>query len=157
MHRTLGDARDWFHVFDRVIERLALEQCFVDMRLCPAEQDRVAVGTSADDLGGAKRRAAATDVFDHHSTQQGLHLGSPGAADGVECTARRKGDHELDRPCRIGLRARDRRVGQKCGSASDQMQKSTTGKFHRGLHSGAVGHSRIGIYGMSRSRDVTRL
>jgi hypothetical protein len=45
-------ARDWLQVFDRIIERPALEQGLVDVRLRPAEQDRLAVRPGACDSGG---------------------------------------------------------------------------------------------------------
>src|SRR5262245_16570855 len=101
------------------------------MGLCPSKQDRVAVRTGTSDLGGAERRASATDVFNHEGAEQRLHLVRPGATDGVEGTARRKGNHEPDRPCRIGLRAHHMWEGRQRGNARDKMQKLATEKFHK--------------------------
>src|SRR5262249_21214131 len=42
----------------------------------------------------------------------------------------RKPDDDANRPCRIGLRLRDARKSRQRGSASGEMQKFATGKFH---------------------------
>src|SRR4051812_21707994 len=125
-----GHARNRIQIFDRIIEWLALEQGLVDVRLRPAEQERVAVRPGACDGGSAYRTAAATHVFNHHRSEQGLHLIRPRATDSVECTTRWKRDNEPNRPRRISLRPRDARDGRKHGSARDQVQKLSTGKFH---------------------------
>ena len=125
-----GHARNRIQVLDRIIERPALEQRLVDVRLRPAEQDRVAVGPGAGDGGGTERGAAAADVLDHHGAEQRLDPVRPWATDGVERTARRKRNHEPDRPRRIGLRPRDARECRQRGGTRRQMQKSSTGKRH---------------------------
>src|SRR5882724_1683125 len=102
------------------------------MRLRPAEQDRVAVRLGACDGGSAYRAAAATHVFNHHRTEQGLHLIRPRATDSVERTTRGKRNHEPDGPCRIGLRPCNEGYGRQRGSARGQMQEFAAGKFHGG-------------------------
>jgi len=64
-----GDACDWIQVLDWIIERPTLEQCLVDVRQRPAEQDRVAVRLGACDGGGTYRSTATTDVFNHHRAE----------------------------------------------------------------------------------------
>src|SRR5207245_2345125 len=81
-------------IFDRIIERLGLEQRLVDVRLRPAEQDRVAVGSSACDRRSAQRGTAATDIFDHHRSEQRLHLIRQWATNGVERTPWRERNNE---------------------------------------------------------------
>src|SRR3954451_21704481 len=110
-----------------------MEQSLFDGGLRPAEQDRVAVRPGACDGGSADRAAAATHVFNHHRSEQGLHLICPRATDSVECTTRWKRDNEPDRPRWISLRLRDARDGRKHGSSNDQVQKLSTGKFHLAL------------------------
>src|SRR5438552_12159485 len=84
-----GHARNRIQVLDRVIQRPALEQGLVDVRLRAAEQDRVAIRPGACDGGGTERRAAATDVFNHHRAEQRLDLIRPWTTDGVERTTGR--------------------------------------------------------------------
>src|SRR6266496_4445353 len=79
-----GYAGNRIQIFDRIIERLALEQRLVDVRLRPAEQDRVAVGAGTCDGGSSERRTAAADIFNDHCSEQWLHLVRQWATDGVE-------------------------------------------------------------------------
>jgi hypothetical protein len=53
-----GHSRNRIQVFDWIIERPALEQGLVDVRLRPAKQDRVAVRLSACDSGGTNEPTA---------------------------------------------------------------------------------------------------
>jgi hypothetical protein len=48
-------------------------------------------------------------------------------------STRRKTDNDVDRPRRIRLRPCDSRYRRERGSARDQMQKISAGKFHSAL------------------------
>src|SRR4030095_14013174 len=85
-----GDAGNRIQVSDRIVERPTLEQRLINVRLRPAEQDRVAVRLGAYDGGSTYRSAAATDVLNHDRGEQKFHLLCPWASDGVECATRRK-------------------------------------------------------------------
>src|SRR6266446_4048046 len=123
-----GDAGNRVQIFDGIIERLAFKQRLVDMRLRPAKQDRVAVRSGPCDGGSSQRRAPATDVFNHHRSEQGLHLVRQWAANGIERTTWRERNNESDRPCWIALRRSKAREDRKRGSADDYLQKFPAGK-----------------------------
>src|SRR5207245_11243137 len=63
-------ARNRIEILDRIVERPALEQGLVEVRLRPAEQDGVAVRRSAYDCSGTERSAAPTDILDHHRAEE---------------------------------------------------------------------------------------
>src|ERR1700704_4014397 len=105
--RIGSNARNRIEVFDRVIERPALEQGLVNVRLSSTEQDRVAIRTGASDGSCTKRRATATDVFNHHRSDKRLHFVRPWATDKVECAARRKRHNKPNWLGRVSLRPRD--------------------------------------------------
>src|SRR5437879_4273280 len=88
--RIGGDTRNRVEVFERVVEGAALEQGLVNVRLGAAQQNRVAIRASASDGGSTERRATPANVFNHHGSDEGLHLVRPWATDKVECAARRK-------------------------------------------------------------------
>jgi hypothetical protein len=100
-------ARNRIEILDRIVERPALEQSLVDVRLRPAEQDGVAVRRSADDRSGAERSAAPTNVLDHHRAKERLELVRQRTADEVVGAAGRKRNDQPDRPRWIALRPRD--------------------------------------------------
>src|SRR5690349_20114501 len=102
--RVGGDASNWIQVLDGIVERSALEQGLVDVRLSSAEQDGVPIGLCARDSCGAERRAASSYVLNHHAADEGFHFVRPRARDEVESAARRKGNHKSDWPRRISLR-----------------------------------------------------
>jgi len=85
------------------------------VRLRPAEQKSCSVKPARATGGRAQRRAATTDVFDHHSAQRGLILSAHGRPNGVERTARREWNHEPD--CRVGYVLCDG-VREMAGSAA---------------------------------------
>ena len=93
-------ARNRIQVLNRIIERPALEQRLVDVREGAAEQNGVTVRTGAGDHGGTQRTAAAADVFDDHRAEQRFDLLHPWPRERVERSARRKWNHEPDRPRR---------------------------------------------------------
>jgi hypothetical protein len=100
-------ARNRIESLDRIVERPALEQSLVDVRLRPTEQDGVAVRRSAGDRNGAERSAAPANVLDHHRAKERLELVRQRTADEVIGAAGRKRNDQPDRPRRIALRPRD--------------------------------------------------
>src|SRR5262245_29987931 len=117
-------------VLDWIVERPALEQRLVDVRLSSTEQDRVAIRTRASDRGRTQRRATATDVFDHHRPDKRFHFVRPWAANKVECAARRKRHNKTNGFGWVSLSPRDAGEDCRCGSARGEMQKLSAGKFH---------------------------
>src|SRR5262249_48279432 len=99
--------RNRIEILDRIVERPALEQGLVDVRLCPAEQDGVAVRRSAYDRSGAERSAAPADILDHYRAKERLELCRQRTPDRVKGAAGRKRNDQPDRPRRIALRPRD--------------------------------------------------
>src|SRR5262245_55298511 len=94
--RIGGNARNRIQVLDRIIERSALEQGLVDVRLRSAEEDGVAIRAGARDGSGTKRGAAAADVFNHDRPDQRLHFVRPWTADKIERPTRRKWHHKAN-------------------------------------------------------------
>ena len=80
------------------------------------------------DGGSSQRRAPATDVFNHHRSEQGLHLVRQWAANGIERTTWRERNNESDRPCWIALRRSKAREDRKRCSADEYLQNLPTGK-----------------------------
>ncbi len=134
MHRDAEEidrrTRNRSQVLDRIVERPALEQRLVDVRLRPTEQDRIAVRRGARDGGPTQRRTATAHILKYHSTEQRLDLVRQRAPDGVERTARREGDHKPDPPRRIFLRDGNARAGRQRNTARSQIQKCAARKFH---------------------------
>jgi hypothetical protein len=62
-------ARNRVQVFDRIIERSALEQGLINVRQRAPKEDCIAVGAGTRDCGGTQRRAAAADVFNDHRAE----------------------------------------------------------------------------------------
>ncbi|MEA2880531.1 MAG: hypothetical protein QOF14_5727 [Hyphomicrobiales bacterium] len=69
MHRH---TRDWHEVIDRVVERSVLQQALINVRLGPAEQDRVTVWSGSRDCGCTNRRTAPSNVLHHDRADQAL-------------------------------------------------------------------------------------
>jgi hypothetical protein len=128
-----GYAGNRIQILDRIIERPALEQRPVDVRLRPAEQDRTAAGSGTRDGGSSERRTAATDVFNHHRSEQGLYLVRQWATNGVERSSWWERNDESDRPCWIALRRGEARQNRERGRAYAQMQELPAGTFHAAL------------------------
>src|SRR5262249_17666477 len=110
-------ARNRIQVLNRIIERPALEQRLVDVRKGAAEQNGVAARASAGDRGGTQGTAAAADVFNDYGAEQRFDLLHPWPGKGVECTTRRKWNHEPDRSRRIGFCAGNAPDGRQRGAA----------------------------------------
>jgi len=132
-------ARNRIEILDRIVERPALEQSLVDVRLRPAEQDGVAIRRSADDRSGAERSAAPADILDHHRAKERLELVRQRTADEVVGAAGRERNDQPDRARRIALRPRHARHGRQRGGADGETQECTAKHFHaRWRHSFAA-------------------
>src|SRR5215472_12614701 len=132
-------ARNRIESLDRIVERPALEQSLVDVRLRPAEQDGVAVRRSANDRSGGERSAAPTDILDHQRAKERLELVRQRTADEVVGAAGRKRNDQADRARGIALRPRDVRHGRERGGADGETQECTAKYFHaRWRHSFAA-------------------
>ena len=128
---TIGShACNRIEILDRIVERAALEQGLVEVRLRPAEQDGVAVRRSPYDRGRAERGAAPTDILDHHGAKKRFELVRQWTADEVIGAAGRKRNDQPDRPRGIALRPRHVRHGRKCGGADRETQECTAKQFH---------------------------
>src|SRR5262245_17068256 len=117
-------------VFDWVVKRGALEQGLIDVRERSAEQKRVAVRRGVGNRGGTDGTPATSYVFDDDYTKQAFHLIRERSADGIECAAGRKRNHEPDRVSWIALRADNPGDSGQRSNTNGQLQEFATAKFH---------------------------
>src|SRR5262249_4261866 len=101
-----------------------------------SRKERVAIGRRAHDrLGGdiaASTRPVLDDDWPAEPFRQPL---AHQTCDDVESASCGGTDDQTHRPRRIGLRPRETPHGRQRGSARDQMQKISAGKFHLNLPS----------------------
>ena len=97
-----------------------------------AEKDRVAVGRRVRDRGRGQRAAGAGLVLDKDRAEHPAlaDLVGPRPADDVEHAARRKRQHQADRPRWIGVRPQHAGRCGETGGTGRQGQKSATVRFH---------------------------
>src|SRR5262249_14214161 len=94
-------------------------------------QKRIAVGGCLHDRLGGDSAGGARSVLDYKLLAQPVRQPlSHQACRDVSGSARRKADDNADRSRRIRLRRGETRHGRQRGSARDQMQKISAGKFH---------------------------
>ena len=104
------------------------------MRADAADPHGVAVGPGIGDALGTVHTARAADVFDDDLLAQNFaHALRHEAAEHVLRSAGGEGNNHRDGSRRIRLRPSEARDDRECGSARDQMQKSTAGTFHDAL------------------------
>ena len=135
---ALADLADIGELFDRVVRWLALQIRCDGKRAGVGQQQGVAVGRLAGQLGGGNH-AAGTGFVVHHDLllQRLLHRHLHGARGKVDATARRVTHHHTDGFAGVGLRK---------GQASGRGQR---GKSQRGAQgAGDVG----GVHGAASLR-----
>src|SRR5262245_28493332 len=120
------------------------------------EQEGVAVGCAPRRLTGADVSAGTADILDVELPAEmlGQLLGSE-PREHVGQAAGREWDDDSHRPCWISLRPRDAR---QRGSTRCQMDKLSTGKFHRGSPHSITSSARAStVVGMSILSDFAVL
>src|SRR5215471_8814686 len=93
----------------RIIERTRFEQGLSRERCCASQEKSVAVRPRVCDLGSAQRTGRAPDIINKYRAQEGPDLVRPGTSQGVMGSARRKWNHEPNRPGWVRLRLRSAR------------------------------------------------
>jgi hypothetical protein len=132
--RRLGDQRDRRKIGRGVVGRLLVERLVVGMRADAADPHGVAVGPGIGDALGTVHTAGAADVLDDDLLAQNFaHALRHEAAEHVLRSTGGEGNNHRDGSRRIRLRPSEARDDRECGSARDQMQKSTAGTFHDAL------------------------
>ena len=95
------EQRDRHKVLDRIVRHLRHGHRVEHHRAGAAENERVAVGRRARDLGGRDGAGGAALVLDVDGAEQVLHPVGPLPADHVVHAAGRERHHQLDRPVGI--------------------------------------------------------
>jgi hypothetical protein len=124
------DAGDRCDIADEVEIELVVERR-IDQICRRDKEERVAVRRRAHDRFGADIPATAWPVIDHEWLAEPFRQPlTHEARENVLRAAGGNGDDQAHRPRRIGLRPCNSRDGRERGSARDQMQKISPGKFH---------------------------
>lgn len=131
-HRRVGGKISHRHQdFERIIVELVQERCSAE-RAAAIDQQRVSVGRSSCHHPQRDRAARTAHVLDHDRlTDLARHRLSDHPPHRVGRTTCRKCDDELNRPRRVGLRARHARQRRQAGGARGQMEELAALKLHR--------------------------
>src|SRR5262245_18108539 len=102
-----------------------------DVGIPLTDVEAVAVRYRARDAADTTAAASTAYILDDDSlAEPTTHFPGEKAPDDICRPAGGKRNHDCARPRWISLRARDARYSRQSGSASGQMQKSSSGKFH---------------------------
>ena len=128
---TADNAGDGCNVPDEIEIEVPVERCVDGVRRGD-EEERIAVGRRSHDHLGTDIAPCTWPVLSDEWPAQAVRqpLTDQPCGD-VRRSAGWKASDNLYRPCRIGLRAGDARQSRQRGSARCEMQKRSTGKFHR--------------------------
>jgi hypothetical protein len=125
MHReaeiTDRDLHDRIEVLVRIVERLCLQQRFVDVRERAAEQDGVPVGARLGDRRRAERCTGTADVLHDDRSEQRLDPVGPGPRQRIIRASGRERHDEANGPIGIRLRRSSVRKGQRRRSTSKEF------------------------------------
>src|SRR5215472_5258440 len=130
MTKGKGDARDRRDVADEVEIELVVERRIACVRR-RGQQQCIAVGWRTNDRFGTDIGAPARTVLNDEWLAQALRQPlAHQARQDIRRAAGSRRDDDPDWPRWIALRPSDTRHGRQRGSARDEMEKISTGKFH---------------------------